>query len=127
VLAVAAVEWLDRRDSEWWPFVQLPPLWVDEAALESLGEGVRELLQGALPGFSWQAGPSLGLQLALAEGAAVVELGVDLGPFLSDASGRPGGGGEAALFRFGAPLAELVRFGGEVEAELAALRRGGTP
>ena len=24
VVATCAVEWLDRRDGEWWPFVRLP-------------------------------------------------------------------------------------------------------
>lgn len=128
VLTTAAIEWIDQRDAEWWPFVRLPPLWVDEDALAALGDGTRELLQGAVPGFSWQAGTSLGLQLGLVEGAAVVELGVDLGPFLADASGlRSPAAGEAALFRFGVKLAELVRFAGEVEAELAAIRGGGAP
>lgn len=125
ILATAAVEWLDSRDGEWWPFVRLPPLHVDEAAAEALADGVRDLLRSAAPGFSWQAGEAaaLGLQLGAAPGGAVVEVGLDLGAFLADASGLPPrAGGEAALFRFVVTAAELVRFGGALEAQLAELR-----
>lgn len=123
LLATAAVEWLDQRDGEWWPFVRLPPLWIDEAAATALADGVRGLLQGGEPGFAWQAGAMLGLQLGLSEGGAVVvEIGVDLGAFLADASGLPSrAGGEAALFRFVASAPDLVRFGGAVEAQLGEL------
>jgi hypothetical protein len=123
LLATAAVEWLDQRDHEWWPFVRLPPLWIEEEVAAALASGIRELFQGGEPGFAWQAGASFGLQLGLAEGdAVVVEIGVDLGAFLADASGLPPrAGGEAALFRFTTAPADLVRFGGAVEAQLREL------
>jgi hypothetical protein len=125
LLATAAVEWLDQRDREWWPFVRLPPLWIDEGAATALTDGIRSLLQGGEPGFAWQAGAMLGLQLGLAEdGAVVIEIGVDLGAFLADASGLPSrAGGEAALFRFTASSQDLVRFGGAVETQLDELSR----
>jgi hypothetical protein len=124
VLSVAALEWLDRRDAEWWPFVRLPPIWLDPGAVEALVSGLREVLQGAAPGFSWQSSEAaaLGVQLGAAPGGAVVEVGLDLGPYLSDASGLPPrAGGELALFRFVATSADLVRFAGALEAQLGEL------
>src|SRR5215208_1953599 len=88
VLATAALEWLDARDGEWWPFVTLPPLWLD-------------------PG----AAGAVGLQLGAVEGGGlVVEVGLDLGRYLADVSGlQPRAGGEAALFRFPLQAEDLVR------------------
>jgi hypothetical protein len=121
ILARTALEWLDRRDREWWPFVRLPSLWVEAGGVDALVSGLRDLLQGAAPGFAWQSGAaaSLALQLGAGEGGAlVVEVGVDLGPFLADASGLPASvAGELALFRFAVAPAELVRFAGALEAQ----------
>jgi hypothetical protein len=124
LLSTAAVEWFDRRDGEWWPFVRLPPLHLDAAVVEALVAGARDVLQGAAPGFSWQSGEAalLGVQLGATDRGAVVEVGVDLGPFLADVSGAASGaGGELALFRFPALSADLVRFAGALEAQLRDL------
>jgi hypothetical protein len=125
VLSTASLEWLDGRDQEWWPFVRLPPLWLDAPGVEALVGGLRDVLQGAAPGFSWRSGEggALGLQLGTAgAGAAIVEIGLDLGPFLADSSGLPSrSGGELALFRFVAAAPDLVRFAGALEAQLADL------
>jgi hypothetical protein len=125
LLTTATLEWLDGRDQEWWPFVRLPPLWLDAAGVEALVGGLRDVLQGAAPGFSWQSGVggALGVQLGAAEGgAAVVEVGLDLGPFLADAAGLPSrSGGELALFRFVAAAPAVVRFAGALEAQLGDL------
>ena len=127
LLSTAALEWLDSRDREWWAFVRLPPLWLDTTGVAALVGGLRDLLQGAAPGFAWQSGEggALGLQLGAVEGGAVVEVGVDLGPFLADASGLPArSGGELALFRFVSGAPDLVRFAGALEAQLASLAAG---
>jgi hypothetical protein len=125
LLATATIEYLDARDREWWPFVRLPPLWLDAPVVEALVSGLRDLLQGTAPGFAWQSGPggALGVQVGAGEGgAAVVEVGLDLGPFLADASGLPArSGGELALFRFVSGAADVVRFAGALEVQLAEL------
>jgi hypothetical protein len=121
LLATMALEWLDRRDAEWWPFVRLPPLRLDAPNVEALVAGLRDVLQGAAPGFAWQSGepPAFGAQVGAVQGGALVEIGLDLGAFLADASGLPPrAGGELALFRFQAASAAVVRFAGELEAQL---------
>lgn len=119
-LAVAAVEHLDRRDREWWPFVRLPAIHLAPEAGEGLVAALREHLSGASPGFAWQSserGP-LALQLGPAPGAgSLVEVAVDLGPWLADvAAVAPGS--EACLFRFATGRAELVRFADGLSEEL---------
>lgn len=125
VVATAAVEWLDRRDGEWWPFVRLPVVYLQAGAAEALLGGLRDVLQGVAPGFSWVAaeGAALALQVGAAEsGAGVVEVGIDLGAFLAESAGaRVPGGDELALFRFAAPRADLVRFAGEVEEQVKSV------
>jgi len=122
-LAVVAVEHLDRRDREWWPFVRLPAIHLGSAAVEGLVAALREILSGASPGFAWQSserGP-LALQLGRGpEAGALVEVAIDLGPWLADvAAVQPGS--EACLFRFAAGRAGLVRFADGLAAEM----RGG--
>lgn len=119
-LCTAAVEHFDRRDREWWPFVSLPALYLPPAALDALVEGARQLLQGAAPGFSWQPGEGvpIALQLGASDAApgVLVEVGIDLGPWLAEMVAGPPGG-EACLFRFAASRAELVRFADALIAE----------
>lgn len=116
-LGSAAVEHFDRRDGEWWPFVRLPALYLSAEAPEALVSGIREVLAGGAPGFAWQPG-ALGLQISSAEGTpgALVEVGLDLGPWLADMVGGPPGS-EACLFRFAATRADLVRFADALAAE----------
>jgi len=115
-----AVEHFDRRDREWWPFVRLPAVPVSRQALEGLLDGARDLLSGVAPGFGWRTGEGgpVALQLGAAAGTPglLVEVAVDLGPWLADlAGGQPGG--EACLFRFAATRADLVRFADALAAE----------
>lgn len=126
LLATAALEYLDRRDGEWWPLVRLPPARFAEAAAARLLDELGRLLQGASGGFAWRPGEEAGfaIQLGADEGGAVLEVGLDLGAFLADAAGvawRPEA--ELALFRFRAAQADLVRFSDALSRELEALRR----
>jgi hypothetical protein len=119
-LCTAAVEHFDRRDREWWPFVRIPALYLAPAAVDSLVEGARQVLQGSAPGFAWQPGQGapIALQLGTAEAVpgVLVEVGIDLGAWLAEmVSGPPGG--EACLFRFAATRADLVRFADALAAE----------
>ena len=78
-----------------------------------------------MPGFSWAAGEAaaFALQVGAAEsGSAVIEVGIDLGAFLSESAGVSAPrGDELALFRFAAARAELVRFAGQVEEQVASV------
>jgi hypothetical protein len=120
LLGTAAVEHFDRRDKEWWPFVRLPAIYVAPAAIDALVEGAREVLQGATPGFAWHpgAGMPVALQLGAPEGAPglLVEVAIDLGPWLAEMVPGPPGN-EACLFRFAASRADLVRFADALSAE----------
>ncbi len=120
LLGTAAVEHFDRRDREWWPFVRLPALYLPGEAVGALVEGAREVLSGGAPGFAWQPGTGvpLAIQLGATEGppGILVEVGLDLGPWLADMVGGQAGG-EACLFRFAATRAELVRFADALAGE----------
>ena len=88
---------------------------------------------GALPGLAgrpgleprgalWAAIQIGGVEGGGAEAGVIVEVGLDLGPLLSDSSGLPArSGGELALFRFVPGPADVVRFAGALEAQLAQL------
>ena len=120
LLGTAAVEHFDRRDREWWPFVRLPALYLPGEAVGSLVAGAREVLAGGAPGFAWQPGTGvpLAIQLGATEGppGILVEVGLDLGPWLADVAGGRAGS-EACLFRFAATRAELVRFADALAGE----------
>jgi hypothetical protein len=124
VVATTAVEWIDRRDGEWWPFVRLPVLHLGAGTDEALVAGLRDVLQGVAPGFSWAAGEgaALGLQIGATDKGAIVEIGIDLGAFLAESAGTTvPRGDELALFRFSANRADLVRFAGELEAQVRSV------
>jgi len=120
LLGTAAVEHFDRRDREWWPFVRLPALYVAAEALEGLVAGIRDLLAGGTPAYAWQPGVGvpLALQLSIADGppGVLVEVGLDLGPWLAEMVAGTAGS-EACLFRFATGRAELVRFADALATE----------
>jgi hypothetical protein len=117
LLCAAAVEYLDRRDGEWWPLAGLPVLYVAPEEFRSLADELEALLRGTLPGFAWRCGEggALGLQLGTAAGPSgdglVVEVGIDLSLFLAEAGqAPPRPGAELALFRFFSTRAAAVAF-----------------
>ena len=126
LLATAGLDYLDRRDGEWWPLVRLPPAWLGEAAARQLLDELAQLLRGARGGFAWRPADQAGfaVQVGAEQGGAVLEVGIDLGAFLADAAGvtwRPEA--ELALFRFRAGQADLVRFSDALARELEATGR----
>jgi hypothetical protein len=126
VLATAGLEYLDRRDGEWWPLVRLPVIYLAPQAARRLADEARALVQGQSQGFAWRPedDPVVGLQLGPVPGGAVVEVGVDLGAFLAEAAGVPRRAeSELGLFRFRAAQADLVRFADAIGCELEALAR----
>jgi hypothetical protein len=126
LLASARLEYLDRRDTEWWPLVRLPPLYLSAAAVERLVVDLSRLVAGGAAGFAWRSeeDAALALQLGVVPGGAIVEVGLDLGAFLADAAGVPRRAeAELALFRFRAAQPDLVVFSDALGRELGALRR----
>jgi hypothetical protein len=126
ILGAAGLEYLDRRDGEWWPFVRLPVLHVRMRAVEGLASQLTEFLRGGSTGFAWRSGDDApaGLQLGAVPGGAVAEVGLDLGAFLAESAGAPRRPEtELALFRFRCTQADLVRFSDALNRELEELRR----
>lgn len=126
VLGAAGLEYLDRRDGEWWPFVRLPVVHLPVRAIEALAARLGEFLRGGSAGFAWRPGDDApaGLQLSSSPGGAVVEVGLDLGAFLAELAGAPRRpDAELALFRFRCVQADLVRFSDALARELGAIRQ----
>jgi hypothetical protein len=124
LLAAAGLEYLDRRDGDWWPLARLPVLYLPADAVEGLKGQLLAFLAGATPGFAWRPGEgaALGLQLGAVPGGAVVEVGLDLGGFLAESAGvAPRTGGELALFRFRSEQPALVLFADQLGQELGTL------
>lgn len=128
LLAAAALEYLDRRDGERWPLVELAALHLEAEAARALSAALAEVVRGAAPGLAWRSGEpaALGLQAGAPEGAPgapwLVEVGMDLSGFLAGAAGVPARpGAELALFRFPVARSALVTFASELEAELGEL------
>jgi hypothetical protein len=124
LLVSGGVEYRDARDEEWWPVVRLPPAYVPPGALEGLVSGIREVLQGAMPGFAWRpaADAAIALQLGAAPDGLVAEVGLDVGAFLAEVSGVPHRlDAELALFRFRVSTEGAVRFADALAREVAEL------
>jgi hypothetical protein len=123
-LASAALEYHDRRDGEWWPFVRLPVVHLGATALDELLAGLAAVVAGSQQGVAWRAGDDapVGLQLGAVPGGAVVEVGLDLSLFLAESAGvPPRPNAELALFRFRALQPGLVRFSDALAREREGL------
>ncbi len=132
LLAAVGVEYLDRQDREWWPLVRVPVLYLAPGGLRSFAEGLCDVLGGAAPGVAWQSGDdgALGVQVGAPQGGEgdllVVEVGIDLSLFLSEAGPGPRRpGAELALFRWQASRAAAVAFTDALRRETAALAGDG--
>jgi len=123
LLGTVGVEYLDRRDGEWWPIVRLPAVYLATGSYAELEERLRELVGGGIPGFAWQSGEdaALGLQIGPAEPPGegfVVEVGVDLSAFLAEAGGgRSRPGSALAPFRFATSRPAAVAFADALRRE----------
>ena len=120
-VCTAAVEFFDRRDDGFWPFLRLPVLSVTRDDALGLVEAIRGVCSRARPGFSLRTGAlnELSLQLGREGEAFAVEVGVDLAPYLLETSGiRSQMGTELSLFRFGTTLTELVVFADAIASSL---------
>ncbi len=134
VLGRVSVDFFDRRDESFWPFVRQAVLWLGPSDATDLGEGLGRLLRDEVPGFSFQsAGKELALQCLRLEAASAaatvyaIEVGIDLARPLDEASGPGHLAGEAlSLFRFSAGRPQMVAFAQSLREELAALHGEGT-
>jgi hypothetical protein len=125
VLGTGGVEFYDRRDKSFWPFIRLPVLYFAGGDGPALAESIREVCQGKKDGFAFRTGSQeeLTFQIGRQQGGGfIVEVGIDLAPYLHETSGLQGEPGrELALYRFTTSTAELVRFADQVKQELEKL------
>lgn len=114
-LGTAAIEFYDRRDQEYWPMVRLPILYADPEETARFDSQLKDLCSGRVDGLSLTLGAQSELAFQAAKQADqsyLIEVGLDLAPYLQEASGKPlEPGRELALFRFHASMAAMVLFG----------------
>ena len=125
LLGTTSVEFFDRRDKGFWPFIRLPVVYLSGGDGATLIDAVRDLCALKREGLSFRTGASdeVAVQIGRQPGGGfVVEVGIDLAAYLFETSGRQGEPGrELALFRFTTGTADLVVFADQVKQELAAL------
>lgn len=134
LLAAVSMDFFDRRDTEFWPFVRQAVLWLGPRDAHELVEAVSRLVRDEVPGFTFRsAGAELALQVGrssapaapeagLAQSLYAVEVGLDLAAVLNEAAGTGNEPGDAlSLFRFATGRPQLVAFGQGLRDELAVL------
>jgi len=125
VLGTVGVEFFDRRDKSFWPFIRLPVIYYGGGDGAALVQSIRDLCSLKIPGFALRTGAQgdLALQIGRQEGDNfVVEVGIDLASYLFETSGLQGEPGrELALFRYSTSTAELVVFADQVKQEIERL------
>jgi hypothetical protein len=147
LLASVSMDFFDKKDKEFWPFVRQAVLWLGPRDAHELVEGVSRLLRDEVPGFAYRSVHSeLAIQVGKVEAAAeagaaaeakaaqtqyAVEIGLDLATVLNDAAGTGNEPGDAlSLFRFATGRPQVVAFGQGLRDELAMLegsQRGEKP
>jgi hypothetical protein len=125
VLGSAGLEFFDRRDQSFWPFIRLPVVYYGGTDAPALVNSIREVCSLRIPGFAFRTGTQgdLALQVGRQNGGTfVVEVGIDLATYLVETSGIQGEPGhELAMFRFNTNTAELVIFADQLKQELERL------
>ncbi|MGQ0507721.1 MAG: hypothetical protein ACT4TC_20655 [Myxococcaceae bacterium] len=125
VLGTCGVEFFDRRDKSFWPFIRLPVLYLAGKDGPDLAASVRDLTSLRTQGFAFRTGMQneVALQVGRAEKKGfLVEVGIDLAPYLLETAGQMGEPGqELAMFRFNCVMADLVIFADQIKQELERL------
>src|SRR5689334_17686229 len=125
VLGTTGVEFYDRRDKSFWPFIRLPVIYFGGKDGPELVSSIRDLCSMKVEGFAFRTGTQgeLALQVGRQQGGGfIVEVGIDLATYLLETSGLQGEPGrELALFRFTTSTSELVIFADQVKQELDKL------
>lgn len=129
LLASVSMDFFDKKDSEFWPFVRQAVLWLGSRDAHDLVEGISRLVRDEVPGFAYRSGGSeLAVQIGkvqepnLAQTVYAVEIGLDLATVLNEAAGTGNEPGDAlSLFRFNTGRPQVVAFGQGLRDELAML------
>ena len=124
VLGSVGVEFLDRRDQSFWPFIRLPVVYYGGEDGAALVQSIRDLCSLKIPGFALRTGArsDLALQIGRQDDGFLVEVGIDLATYLFETSGLQGEPGrELALFRYLTNPAELVVFADQLKQEMERL------
>jgi hypothetical protein len=125
VLGSAGVEFYDRRDASYWPFIRLPVLYYAGTDPTELVSSIRDLCSLKVPGFAFRTGTAQDLAVQVGRhdaGGFVVEVGIDLATYLFETTGTQGEPRrELAMFRFITNTAELVRFADQLKQEIERL------
>ena len=125
VLGSAGMEFFDRRDGSFWPFIRLPVVYYAGTDPTELVGSIRELCSLKVPGFAFRTGSNhdVALQVGRQEGGGfIVEVGIDLATYLLETTGAQGEPGrELAMFRFVTTTAELVTFADQLKQEMGRL------
>jgi hypothetical protein len=138
ILASVSMDFFDKKDGEFWPFVRQAVLWLGPRDAHELVEGISRLVRDEVPGFAYRSGHSeLAVQIGkvqepnLAQTLYAVEIGLDLATVLNEAAGTGNEPGDAlSLFRFSTGRPHVVAFGQGLRDELAMLegpQRGEKP
>jgi hypothetical protein len=124
-LGTAGVEFYDRRDKSFWPFIRLPVIYFGGKDGPDLVSSIRNLCSLRVEGFAFRTGThgELALQVGRQQGGGfIVEVGIDLATYLLETSGLQGEPGrELAMFRFTTSTSEMVVFADQVTKELEGL------
>jgi hypothetical protein len=127
VLGTVGVEFYDRRDQSYWPFIRLPVIYIGGTEGEELIDSIRKVCSLQSTGFAFRGGAQGELALQIGrqdDGGLLVEVGLDLASYLLEASGKAGDPGkELALFRYYTTTAEVVTFADQIKQELERLPR----
>jgi hypothetical protein len=125
ILGTTGVEFYDRRDQAFWPFIRLPVVYFGGTDPTDLVVSIRDLCALKIPGFAFRTGTQndVALQLSrLESGGFVVEVGLDLATYLLESSGQLGDPGkELAMFRYVTRTDELVIFADQLKQEMERL------
>jgi hypothetical protein len=125
VLGTAGVEFYDRRDQSFWPFIRLPVLYAAGSDGPELVHSIRELCALKTTGLVFRTGMQNELAIQIVrqnDTTFLVEVGIDLAPYLLETAGKQSEPGrELALFRFATRTSELVVFADLIKQELEKL------
>ncbi len=123
ITSSSGIEAFDRRDQQFWPFVRLPVLKANLAALAKLSADLKLLCSNQQPRIETVLGAAAEIQLVLTaeSGHYVAEVGIDLGLALAEVSGIASPPrSDLSLFRFTVPTADVVTFAGALQTSTSS-------
>lgn len=125
VLGSVGMEYYDRRDASFWPFLRLPVIYYGGNDAAELVASIRDLCSLKVPGFAFRTGTTQDLAVQIGrqeDGGFIVEVGIDLASYLLETTGTQGDPGrELAMFRFITTTSELVKFADQIKQEIERL------